>query len=147
MDKVIIGFIGTAESGRTTAAKMLQKKGFHFVSINEKVEEFASHLFSEDELDREHHAIINKVMQRGCSVNKEYWLNLILISVPDDAKYIVFNDISVDEANNDKVTAYQIYRPDVSSVKLDDVETIENDGGIKDLASKIDELYTQFTSA
>jgi dephospho-CoA kinase len=147
MKKVIIGLIGTAKSGRTTVAKMLEEKGFHFVSINEKVAEFAGHLFSEEELRREGNTIINKVRERGASVNKEYWLNLILVSVPDTAKYVVFDDISLDEVDNDKITAYQIYRPDVSSERLEDIETIENNGTIADLSSKVEDIYKKFTSS
>lgn len=147
MKKKIIGFLGCTESGRTTAAKILEEKGFYFASINDKVAEFASHLFSKDEIDRERNRIINEVRKRGTSVNKEYWLNLILISVPDEAKYIVFDDISLDEANNDKVRAYQIYRPDVSDVRVDDIETIENNGTLKDLVQKIEDVYEQFVSS
>jgi len=145
--KIIIGFLGCPKSGRTTAAKILEKKGFYFVSINEKVAEFASHLFSKDEIEREHNKIINEVRKRGTKVNKEYWLNLILIAVPDEAKYIVFDDISLDEANNDKVSTYQIYRPDVSNLRVDDIETIENDGSLKDLAKRIEDIYEQFVSS
>ena len=138
---MIIGFLGSENSGRTVAAKVLEKKGFYRASINSKVEEFASHLFSEEELKRERKLILNRVRERGCSVNKEYWLNLILISIPDDTTYIVFDDISMDEALNDKVAAYQIYRPNVSSTKLDDVETIENDGTLEDFIKKIEALH------
>jgi adenylate kinase family enzyme len=146
MKKIIIGLLGTANSGRTTVAKMLQKKGFYFVSINDKVAEFASHLFSKDELEKDRKVILNSIRRRGSSVNKEYWLNLILISIPDSAKYIVFDDISLDEANNNKVSVYQVYRPNVSVERLKDIETIENDGSIKNLSEKIEKLYKEFIS-
>lgn len=146
MDKRIIGLIGTQNSGRTTVAKMLEKKGFYLASINDKVKELASHLFSAEELQTEGNVILNNVRRRGTKVNKEYWLNLILVSVPDDAKYIVFDDISFNEIGNDNIIAYQIYRPDFSVEKIADIETIENDGTLKDLSSKIDEIYKQFIS-
>jgi len=146
MEKRIIGLIGTKDSGRTTAAKVLQKKGFYIVSINDKVAELASHLFSKEELQREGNVILNNVRKRGTKVNKDYWLNLILVSVPDNAKYIVFDDISLDEAENSKISAYQIYRPNVSAEKLDDIDTVENDGNLKDFTSKINNLYDRFTS-
>jgi len=139
--KIIIGFIGEHGSGRTTASKMLKKKGFHLASINDKVSEFASHLFSRDELERGGNHILNQVRQRGCSVNKEYWLNLVLTSVPDDVKYVVIDDISLDEANNDKVKAYHILRECISSEKLDDIEVIDNNGSIKDLSAKMNEIH------
>ena len=145
--KVIVGFIGSNQSGRTTAAKMLKKKSFYMASINDKVSEFAAHLFSKDELERGGNTILNQVRQRGCSVNKEYWLNLVLISVPDDVQYIVFNDISMDEANNDKVMAYQILREGYSKEKLNEIETIENNGSLKDLSAKIESIYKDITSS
>lgn len=116
-------------------------------SINDKVAEFSSHLFSKQELETNGNSIMNQVRQRGCSVNKEYWLNLVLISVPDNVKYIVFDDISLDEANNDKVKAYQIYREGVSKERLEEIETIENNGGLKDLSNKIEEIYREITSS
>jgi len=73
-------------------------------------------------------------------------LNLVLISVPDDVNYIVFDDISFDEANNDKVKAYQIYREGVSGEMIEDIEIIENNGSLKDLSEKINVVYNEITS-
>ena len=136
-----MGFLGEENSGRTTAANVLKKKGFHKVSINDKVEEFASHLFQEEEMETDRLSILNNVRKRGIMVNKEYWLNLVLISVPDDKNNIVFDDISLDEASNKNVMAYQIYRPDVSTIELPDVEIILNDGSIADFTKKIQSLH------
>jgi len=147
VNKLIIGLLGTPNSGRTTVAKILKKKGFYLASINDKVEEFAHHLFSDNELRSGANHIFNKVRRQGYSVNKEYWLNLILISVPDKIDFIVFDDISLEETENKKIKVYQIYRPGVSTIKIDDVETIENDGDIKSLTKKIEDLHNQIASA
>ena len=141
--KVIVGLLGTPNSGRTTAAKVLKKKGFYKASINNKVQEFANHLFSNEEMTMGKNDILNKIRERGYSVNKEYWLNLILISVPDDKGLIVFDDISLEEAYNSKIMVYQIYRPNISTTKLDDIETIVNDGSLKDFVRKIEELHNK----
>ena len=139
--QIIIGFIGDHNSGKATAANLLKKKGFYKISINKKVEEFANHLFQKSELDNNRFQILNNVRKRGVMVNKEYWLNLALISVPDDKNLIVFDDLSLDEASNKKIKVYQIYRPNVSTVKLEQVETIINDGSLNDFTDKIEALY------
>jgi len=146
MKKIIVGLLGCEKSGRTTAAKIFAKNGFRRASINKKVEEFASHLFSEEEMSKNKNVILNRIRQRGASVNKEYWLNLVLISVTDKTDYIVFDDISLEETSNSKIVVFQIYRPDVSSDRLDDVETIENDGTLKDFTKKIEDLSRRLIS-
>lgn len=140
MMKKIIGFIGDHRSGRTTAANILSKKGFYKVSVNNKVEELASHLFSKEELQKNKSSILNEIRRRGSSIIKEYWLNLVLVTIPDDVKKVVFDDLSEDEAESDNVLAIQIYRSGVSREKLENIETIENDGSVKDFEKKIEEL-------
>ena len=147
VNKLIIGLLGTPNSGRTTVAKIFKKKGFYLASINDKVEEFAHHLFSDNELRSGQNCIFNKVRQQGYSVSKEYWLNLILVSVPDKINFIIFDDISLEETNNKNTIVYQIYRPGVSTIKMDDIETIENDGYLKSLTKKIEDLHDQLVSS
>jgi len=141
MKKIIIGFIGDHNVGKTMAANILKKRGFFKASINEKVEEFAKHLFSEEELNRDNkNVVLNRVRRRGCDQCKEYWLSLILISVPDDKNYIVFDDLSIDEAESKNIQVYQIYRPGISTIQLPEYETIVNDGSLKDFTTKIEDL-------
>lgn len=139
--KIIIGFIGDHNVGKTTAANILRRKGFYKASIGDKVEEFAKHLFPDNEWTKERNVVLNRIRRRGCQQCKEYWLNLILISVPDDKNFIVFDDLSVDEAESKKIGIYQIYRPGISTIELPDIETIVNDGTLKDFTSKIEELF------
>ena len=143
--KIIIGFIGDHNVGKTYAANILKKKGFFKASVNDKVEEFANHLFKKEEIDKEKNLILNKIRKKGCEQCKEYWLNLILIAVPDNKNGIVFDDLSVDEASSRNIKVYQIYRPEVSTIKLDEYETIINDGSLKDFEGKIEELCRKIT--
>lgn len=145
MNKIIIGFIGDHNSGKTTAANILKKKGFYKASINDKVEEFAKHLFPDNEWGKDRNVILNRVRRRGYQQCKEYWLNLIMVSVPDNKSFIVFDDLSIDEVEGNKIDVYQIYRPGVSTIELPDIKTIVNDGSLKDFASKIEELFSKIT--
>lgn len=145
-DKIIIGFIGDHNVGKTLAANILEHKGFHKASINDKVEEFAGHLFTSEEISQNKSVILNKIRRKGCSQYKEYWLNLILISVPDNKNHIVFDDLSIDEAESGSIIVYQIVRPNVSTIVLPDIETIQNDSSIKDFTVKIENLYKQIKS-
>lgn len=143
MKKIIIGFIGDHNVGKTTAANILKRKGFYKASISDKVEEFAKHLFPDNDWAKERNLVLNRIRSRGCQQCKEYWLNLILISVPDDKSAIVFDDLSIDEAESNKIGVYQIVRPGISTIELPDIETIVNDGSLKDFISKIENLYNK----
>lgn len=145
MKKVIIGFIGDHNVGKTTAANILRRKGFYKASISDKVEEFAKHLFPDNNWDKDRDLVLNRVRRRGCAQCKEYWLNLILISVPNDKNFIVFDDLSIDEAESNKIGVYQILRPEFSTIELPDVKTIVNDGSMDDFARKIEELHRELT--
>jgi len=146
MKKIIIGFIGDHNVGKTMAANILKRKGFYKASINDKVEEFAKHLFPDDNWNKDRNVILNRVRRRGYVQCKEYWLNLILISVPDDKNFIVFDDLSIDEAESNKIGVYQIYRPGTSTIELPDIKTIVNDGNIADFTKKIEELYKELSA-
>jgi len=139
MKKVIIGFTGDDGVGRRTAANVLSKCGFHKVSVNSKVKEFAKHLFPDIDLS-EHPEIVEQVRKRGCSVHKEYWLNLILVSVSNSKDFIVFDDISPSDNLKDKIKLYHIYRPGFSKSDQDGIEKIDNDGTKIDFIQKIESL-------
>jgi GTPase SAR1 family protein len=141
--KIIIGFIGDHNVGKTTASNILRRKGFYKASINNKVEEFAKHLFPDNDLGKDRNIILNRIRRKGCEQCKEYWLNLILISVPDDKNFIVFDDLSIDEASSNKISVYQIVRPGVTTIELPDLKTIVNNSSLKDFTSKIDELFNE----
>ena len=145
MKKIIIGFIGDHNVGKTTAANVLRRKGFHKASISDKVEEFAKYLLPDSEWMKERNAVLNRIRRRGYQQSKEYWLNLILVSVPDDKKFIVFDDLSIDEAESQKIKVYQIVRPGTSTIELPDIETIVNDGSLKEFTTKIETLFGQVT--
>lgn len=140
MKKIIIGLIGYNNCGRKTASNIFKKYDFYSININSKVEEIAKYLFNEDELSSNKVQIVNETRRRGSKVNPNYWINLSLINVPCNKKYIVFEDLSIDELNNKSISAYQIYRPDVSLKKHDDIPTIVNDGSKVEFHTKIEEL-------
>ena len=145
--KIIVGLIGDHGVGKTTAANIFKKKGFFKASINEKVEEFTRHLFENNDWMEKKNTILNNVRKKGYKNCKSYWLNLILITVPDDKNFIVFDDMSLEDTENKGIYVVQIYRPSVSREKLEDIETIENNGTIDEFKEKIEELYKKLTTA
>jgi hypothetical protein len=140
MQKVIIGFIGDHNVGKTLSSDYLKKKGFLKFSINSKVNEFARFLFSKDEIKQNTNVILNKVRRKGYTVHKEYWINLIMASVHNDKHLVVFDDLSIDEIGIEKIEIYQIVRPNVSTIELPDIKTIINNGSIEELYAKIDKI-------
>jgi len=140
MKKTLIGFIGDKGVGKTLASSVFEKNGFYKASITSKVREFASHLFSKEALKKNEEEILEQVRKRGINVNVGYWLNLVLISVPEDQDYIVFDDLRADEPVSNKIKLYQILRPDFSQSEVVDIETIMNDGTKDEFTSKIENL-------
>ena len=140
MNKLIIGLIGEHGVGKTVAANTLKNLGFHKLSISSKVEDVAQYLFSKDEIKHNRNTILNEVRRRGIKVCKEYWLNLILVTLPSDTNLIVFDDFSIDEASVKKVKTIQIIRPSFTTLELPDLETIVNDSSLNDFKAKIEEL-------
>jgi hypothetical protein len=143
--KVIIGFVGDHNVGKTFAANILRRKGFYKASISDKVIEFAKHLFPDINWDKDRNSVLNNIRRKGYAQCKEYWLNLILISVPDDKNFIVFDDLSIDEVESGKIEVYQIIRPGISGIEISGIPTIINDGNTKDFTAKIEELFTKTT--
>lgn len=135
-NKQIIAFIGDEGCGKTTASNFLAKHGFHKVEIINKVNDFARYLFTQKQFDCNKKEILENIRKRGCLVNKEYWINLVLISVPDSANRIVFDELMKEEIVNNKIKVYQIIRPNATKVVHSNVETIQNDG-------KLDEFYNK----
>jgi dephospho-CoA kinase len=145
--KIIIGFVGGKDVGKTTAANILSSKGFFRANIMSKVEELAKHLASPQELNKHKDEILDQIRRKGCAVCKEYWVNLILIAVPDTFDFIVFDDIILEEAVSGKIKLYQVYRPYKSLQIIPDIETIENNGTLKDFTDKIEDLYKKLSKS
>ena len=136
--KQIIGFVGQPGVGKTFAAKIFAKHGFHLVSVNDKVLEFAKCLFPVA-IEHDKQNIIDAIRQKGCAVHKTYWLNLVLTSISDEHDYIVFDDLLPEETVSKAIKAYQIYRPDISTEKFDEIEVVNNEN-IDDFARAIEKL-------
>lgn len=139
MKSVIIALTGARGVGKTTSAEILEKFGFHRISIMEKVEEFSKHLFSGFELDSKKDKILMEMRKRGNSVNKEYWVNLVLASVDSKKKMIVIEDIEPIEISG-RIKSYQIIRESVSDVFIDDIDHIYNNGTIEELEASLKKI-------
>lgn len=135
-NKVIIGFIGDHNAGKTCAANILEKHGFYKVSITNKVKEFISFLLKDISAEEKEKSI-PIVREKGYKINSCFWLNLVLTSIDDDKDNIVFDDISMHEVKYSIVTPYQIYRKGVSLSIIPNIQIIENNLELKDFEEKI----------
>jgi hypothetical protein len=144
--KIIIGFLGDKDVGKTTCANILALNGFYKISVKDKIAEFASQLFSEEELRDNRDKIFEEIRQRGNRAHKGYWLNLVLITIPDNQDKIVFDDLTPQDLIGNVVKAYQIYRPNFSATTIPNTETIMNDGNLKSLTKKINDLIDSLSA-
>ena len=137
MNKVIIGIAGDKGAGKTTAVDVFSQYGFYKVSIMDKVEEFASYLFSKDTLNNDKEAICDQIRKKGISTCKSYWINLVLTSIPDNENMIVIDDIEESEVGHSPIELIEIFRPSVSKGKVYQGTIIENNGSLKEFIAKV----------
>lgn len=138
--KTIVCFVGLDGVGKTTAANVLSKEGFYKISLLTKVEEFANYLFSSEELSENKDSILKKVKKRGNDIYGGYWLNLILMAIPETKNLIVIDDLEEED-----VKFCSIIKPiEICKNKekrlFDDIIIVENDGDLKSFKEKIKTL-------
>ena len=135
--KVIIGFIGEDGVGKTTASNILAKEGFYKTSITTKVIEFASYLFSEEEIASNRETILKEVKKRGNSTYGRYWLNLVLMAIPENKNLIVIDDLGEEDIQTCTIVQPIEIIKDKQSPKDKDRMVIENSGDLKAFKEKV----------
>jgi len=139
MKKTVIAIVGSPKAGKTTASKMLEEHGFCLLDINQKVRQFAQSLFSAKALNGENaDTIIEQVRDRGRKVSKNYWLNLVLVSVPEEVDYVVIDNACIEGLRGSPVIPYQITRE--FDDEPYDCDVIYNSGSLADLEQKMAEI-------
>ncbi|TRZ81788.1 hypothetical protein D4R86_02145 [bacterium] len=137
--KIIVGFIGEKGVGKTTASKVLISEGFYRVSLMSKIEEFANYLFSDEEIALNKEKILNQVKQRGMATYKKYWLNLVLMAIPENKDYIVIDDLEEGDVQDCPIVkVIEIYKTKQEGNNKDGI--IINDGTLKEFKEKIKTL-------
>ena len=137
-DKVIIGFIGAKNSGKSSAADVLEKLGFHRLSINSKVKEFATNLLGTDTDDKSIHSL----RMKGYGVNNGYWLNLTLMSVPDSVNFMVIEDVYEQDMIKGLVKTYEVIRDkEYLTDRIPDSELILNDTSLDDFQRNVENTF------
>ena len=108
--KKIIGLIGDNKVCQEVS-EFLVKNGFYVASISNKVSEIAKYLIKlkEDEITDE---LITKIRNKGYQVNKLYWINLVLTSVPENKNLIVIEDLRIEDVIKDIITPYYFTKND-----------------------------------
>jgi len=136
--KIIVGFIGEKGVGKTTASKVLISEGFYRVSLMSKIEEFANYLFSDEEIALNKEKILNQVKQRGMATYNKYWLNMVLMAIPENKDYIVIDDLEEGDVQDCPIVkVIEIYKTKQEGNK-DGI--IINDGTLKEFKEKIKTL-------
>ena len=119
--KKIIGLIGE-NSICKEVSNFLVNDGFYKTTIESKVLEVSKYLMRVGEEINE--AFITQVRNRGYQVNRLYWINLVLTSIPEDKNLIVIEDLRIEDIINDIVSPYYIIK---NTDKIDcpnDVKTL-----------------------
>lgn len=99
--KNIIGLMGNAAK-RSKTADFLEKHGFYRVSIINKVKELSMYIKGD----------LNELRKKGYEVNRYYWINLLLSSIPPDITKIVIEDLEMNDVVNNVLDAYLFVNPE-----------------------------------
>jgi len=138
--KDIIALVGNRES-RKIATQILKEQGYYVVSIDSKVFEFASQFFEEEELDNHGEQIISEFRERGKKAHQHYWLNLVMIGVPDDKERIVISDANMDEVVNTPFRVLYLTDGINNEVQNNErLEVINYDGNNAEFTKKIHDI-------
>lgn len=105
MKKIIVAFAGEKGSGKTTASMVLQSKGFHRISVDDKVKEVAKSLSVK--LDEN---LVATARQKGYNISRLYWINLIMASIPKDVSRIVIDDFQEKDKIDQVIAPFYISR-------------------------------------
>jgi hypothetical protein len=137
-NKTIIGFIGDCNYCKK-ASSVLHGIGFHKVSIGKKVLEISKYIMGSKDEDLDE-AFLLQVRNRGYKINRLYWINLVLASVPDDKKLVVIEDLRIEDIVKDVISPYYI----TSDKKNDcpsDIEIIEKTKDIEEFKALIERKF------
>ena len=138
MKKVVIGLLGDSGSGKTTVSAILSEIGFHRVSVLSKVREIAKYLLPGDDWPEE---TLNQIRERGYKVNKAYWINLTLGSVPEDKDLIIIDDLKDNDVIANVVRPIYVYREGISKTKPSTIEILANNSDINSLRKSIQDKF------
>ena len=111
--KKIIGLIGNQNLVKIISSK-LEKNGFKKLSICNKVKEIASFILSKDEIEKEN--IIKKFREKAYLINRWYWINLLLSSVPEKCQSIVIDDLQEEDVVPNVIDVYRISESNIEEI-------------------------------
>jgi hypothetical protein len=94
--KIILGIpTSLAYNDKNELLDFLRKNGFNVCSISTKIKEVAKYLLKRGNGDSLEEDLLAEIRRKGYIVNKLYWINLLLTSLPEKDKdsHIVIDDI------------------------------------------------------
>lgn len=92
--KIILGILlSDPYNGKEEFLSHLGKNSFSVYSISSKIEEMAKYLLKTDNVADITQESIDDIRKKGYAVNKLYWINLLLTSIPEKNSYIIVKDL------------------------------------------------------
>jgi hypothetical protein len=92
--KKIVAFIGD-KSLCEDGVEILKDNGFHRFNIGDKVQELATlSKFKKEDITND---VLSKIRYKGYQINRTYWINLLLTSIPEDKTKIVIPDLMLED--------------------------------------------------
>lgn len=141
--KIILGILPTDPyNGKDAFLKQVTCNGFVVHSVSSKIREMAKYLLKMENVSEISQEDIDKIRSRGYAVNKLYWVNLLLTSVPENEDYIIIEDVWYDDLYEGYVTPVvsdPILVPNVDFVKYPTILSgnVEIKRWIKEIEEKL----------
>ena len=93
-NKIITGILEKdSYNEKGSFLSLLSKNGFYRHSISYKIKEMAKYLLKANQISDIDKNEIDKIRKKGYTINKLYWLNLLLTSVSEKEDRIVIDDL------------------------------------------------------
>ena len=93
-NKIILGIRSSLPyNNKDDLLAYLKKHGFIVCAISSKIREVAKYLLKIDDGEAIQPDLLVEIRKKGYSVNKLYWINLLLTTIPEKESNIIIEDI------------------------------------------------------
>lgn len=154
--KRVVAVIGPPNAGKTEATKVFNDVGFYRIDSHDKILDFVKTLFGGKITDENSTSLVETTKKRGCNLNRTYWLNLALSSIPANEDCIILDNFTLPELYDTDIEVFMIDRVkedeladvlDEDSDETDHYKVILNAGDMESFQNSVRSIATAIKSS
>lgn len=109
-NKIIIGLFGK-ENNKIYVSSILENIGFQKIEIKSIIENFEKKLLKKSDFTN-FNSNLSTIRNSGYKIMNNYWINLLLTSIPKNKSYFFIPDIQEEDVVENIITPYYIIEKD-----------------------------------